>query len=136
MDIRSLEVKVEQFEDPITCLALRRDDPHVSGSPSYRTPRLITFKLACVAARGFALLKDGSMLEYISEPLSAEEQPHTRFNDGGCDSKGRFFAGTLYSPTHDVPGRLYRYDPSDKTCVIADAGPFTVRPHALSLSHR
>jgi sugar lactone lactonase YvrE len=83
-------------------------------------------ELACVAARGFALLPGNSRLEYISQPLPSEEIPHTRFNDGGCDGKGRFFSGTLYSPKHNIPGRLYRYDPSDQTCVVADPGPFTV----------
>ncbi len=68
-----------------------------------------------------------STLEYFSEPLVTEEVPHTRFNDGGCDSKGRFFAGTLYSPEHGIPGRLYKYDPFDKSCVVVDDGPFTVR---------
>jgi sugar lactone lactonase YvrE len=83
--------------------------------------------LACATARGFALLRGDSTLEYVSEPLSVEEQSYSRFNDGGCDSKGRFFAGTIYSPEHGIPGRLYKYDPSDKICSIVDPGPFTVR---------
>lgn len=89
-------------------------------------------QLACATARGFALLGEDSTLEYVNEPLSVDEQSHSRFNDGGCDSKGRFFAGTIYSPEHGIPGRLYKYDPSDKTCSIVDPGPFTVRTHTNS----
>lgn len=91
-------------------------------------------KLAGAAAQGFALFPGGSKLEYISKPLPAEETAHTRFNDGACDSKGRFFAGTLYSPNHGIPGRLYRYDPVDKTCTVADPGPFTVSARKCSVS--
>ncbi|KXN89948.1 Regucalcin [Leucoagaricus sp. SymC.cos] len=110
VDTVTTEVKYEQFEESITCLSLREKDS----------------LLACAAAQGFAVLPGDSRLEYISKPLPAQEVPHTRFNDGGCDSKGRFFAGTLYSPKHDIPGRLYKYDPFDKICSIADPGPFTV----------
>jgi sugar lactone lactonase YvrE len=51
--------------------------------------------------------------------------PYTRFNDGGCDSKGRFFAGTIYNKEHGIPGQLYRYDPSIMTAEVVDEGPFT-----------
>ncbi|KAF5356013.1 hypothetical protein D9756_003835 [Leucocoprinus leucothites] len=111
VDTKSLEVKFEQFEEPVTCLSLCE-----KGSG---------FQLAGTAAQGFVHLLGNSELEYISKPLPEDETPHTRFNDGACDSKGRFFAGSLYSPNHGIPGRLYRYDPLDKTCTIADPGPFT-----------
>ncbi|KAJ3568794.1 hypothetical protein NP233_g5477 [Leucocoprinus birnbaumii] len=111
VDVESLEVNLEQFEETVACLSLCATGPG--------------FRLAGAAAQGFALLPGDSKLEYISKPLPAGEIPYTRFNDGACDSKGRFFAGTLYSPKHGIPGRLYRYDPSDKTCAIADPGPFT-----------
>jgi sugar lactone lactonase YvrE len=65
-------------------------------------------------------------MEYISRPLPAEYQPHTRFNDGACDSKGRFFAGTVYDKERGVPGQLWKYDPADGSCSLADPGPFTV----------
>jgi len=81
--------------------------------------------LACAAARGFALLEGNSKLKYISEPLPAEEMSHVRFNDGACDSQGRFFAGTICSKEQGIPGKLYRYDPRDSMCVVVDDGPFT-----------
>ncbi|KAL9716164.1 hypothetical protein Ac2012v2_000609 [Leucoagaricus gongylophorus] len=126
VDVGSLEVKFEQFEEPVTCLSLCERGSRVRVS---LLPQSIFWlkleKLAGVAAQGFAFLPGDSKLEYISKPLSAQEAPYTRFNDGACDSKSRFFAGTLCSPVHNIPGRLYRYDPMDKTCTVVDPGPFT-----------
>ncbi|KNZ71438.1 Regucalcin [Termitomyces sp. J132] len=109
LNTQTLEIQVEQFDAPVTCLALRRDKPG----------------LACAAAEGFALIESNLLLRYLSQPLSLDVIPHTRFNDGGCDSKGRFFAGTICSKEHGIPGKLYRYDPHDNTCVVVDDGPFT-----------
>ncbi|KAJ6610084.1 SMP-30/Gluconolaconase/LRE-like region-domain-containing protein [Mycena sp. CBHHK59/15] len=64
-------------------------------------------------------------MTYIHRPLPAEYLTHTRFNDGACDSKGRFFAGTIYDKERGVPGQLWKYDPADGSCALADAGPFT-----------
>jgi sugar lactone lactonase YvrE len=58
--------------------------------------------------------------------MPEEYVPYSRFNDGACDIRGRYFGGTLWSKKHDVPGQLYRYDPKDGSCVVADPGPFTV----------
>ena len=84
-------------------------------------------QLACAAAQGFALLEDNSILKYLSTPLPTNHIPHTRFNDGACDSKGRFFAGTICSKEHGIHGKLYRYDPDGGRCDVVDEGPFTVR---------
>lgn len=83
-------------------------------------------KLACVAAQGFALLPGDSTLTYLSRPLRKGWAPYTRFNDGACDSKGRFFAGSVWASDRGIPGQLWRYDPTDGTCVVVDEGPFTV----------
>ncbi|KAJ7103436.1 hypothetical protein B0H15DRAFT_767823 [Mycena belliarum] len=106
----SLELKVEQFDEKIGCLALRRDGPGLAGA----------------AAQGFALFESGnSTMEYINRPLPVEYQPYTRFNDGACDSKGRFFAGTVYDKERGVPGQLWKFDPADGSCAVVDPGPFT-----------
>ncbi|KAJ7070950.1 hypothetical protein C8F01DRAFT_1108452 [Mycena amicta] len=105
----SLEVQVEQFDEKIACLALRRNGPGLAGA----------------AARGFALFEGDSKKEYLSQPLPPEFQPYSRFNDGACDSKGRFFAGTMYDKARGVPGQLWRYDPEDGSCTVVDPGPFT-----------
>ncbi|KIK71092.1 hypothetical protein GYMLUDRAFT_66304 [Collybiopsis luxurians FD-317 M1] len=102
-------ITTEQYDVPITSLVLRQN---ASG-------------LACTTAKGFALLNSDGSLEYLVQPLRDEHVPFTRFNDGACDAKGRYLAGTVYSPEHGIPGKLYQYDPSHGTCKIVDEGPFT-----------
>ncbi|TFK41074.1 regucalcin [Crucibulum laeve] len=108
VNVDTHEISVEQYDDPVSCLALRRDG---NG-------------LACAARQGFALLQHSS-LKYLSKPILSKDVEYIRFNDGACDSKGRFFAGTIYSKEHGIPGKLYRFDPSDDSCEIVDEGPFT-----------
>jgi len=109
LDTVRSSITVEQFEDSVTSLALRRDEKG----------------LACTTSKGFAVIEANSTLRYLCQPIPPEHQPHTRFNDGACDSKGRYVAGTLYSPKHGVPGQLYLYDPEDHTGRVIDEGPFT-----------
>ncbi|KAF9270311.1 hypothetical protein L218DRAFT_992944 [Marasmius fiardii PR-910] len=101
---------VDEYSVPVTSLALRRKK---SGA------------LAATTAEGFALLNPPLGVEYLSRPLPAEIVGLSRFNDGACDSRGRYFAGTVYSPKHGIPGKLYRYDPSNGSAVVVDQGPFT-----------
>jgi sugar lactone lactonase YvrE len=42
--------------------------------------------------------------------LASNPRPDHRFNDGRCDSKGRFWVGTLKDPEFTATGSLYRYD--------------------------
>ncbi|KAJ7597125.1 hypothetical protein C8J56DRAFT_308866 [Mycena floridula] len=109
LDLETQRLDVEQFDDSVTCLALRENG----------------LGLACAAARGFATIEN-SKLTYVAKPIAAENQHYTRFNDGGCDAKGRFFAGTIFSSDNPyIPGMLYRYDPEDGSCQVVDEGPFT-----------
>lgn len=71
------------------------------------------------------MIEDGPSLRHLSEPIPKEHKPFTRFNDGACDNKGRYIAGTLCSKK--VPGQLYMYDPADSSCRVIDPGPFTVK---------
>lgn len=82
-------------------------------------------QLACAAAQGFGLLDNKSAITYLGTPLAVQDVPFTRFNDGACDSKGRFFAGTIENREANVPGRLYKYDPATCLCCVVDEGPFT-----------
>ncbi|KAF8912743.1 regucalcin [Gymnopilus junonius] len=109
LNTRSFELSVEEFTVPISCLALRRNG----------------VGLGCTTAEGFALLEGNSTITYLCKPLTPQEMPFTRFNDGACDSQGRFFAGTICNPEKDLPGKLYRYDPIKHACDIVDEGPFT-----------
>ncbi|KAF5390289.1 hypothetical protein D9757_002850 [Collybiopsis confluens] len=106
-----LTLTTDEYDIPITSLVLRRNAPG----------------LACTTAQGFALLNSDGSLEYLAKPLRQEHVPFTRFNDGACDAKGRYIAGTVYSPDteHKIPGQLFLYDPNDRTCKIVDEGPFT-----------
>lgn len=67
---------------------------------------------------GFALIDlDTDAVQTVADPEA--DEPATRFNDGKCDRRGRFWCGSL----HDVPdpkrrrpvAALYRVDP-DLTC--------------------
>lgn len=112
----------------MTCLALRKNAQGVSTLLSLSFIQIESYcgQLACTTASGFALIEANSTLRYMCKPIPSHHQPHTRFNDGACDSQGRYVAGTLYSPRHNVPGRLYLYDPQDGSCRVIDDGPFTV----------
>lgn len=49
--------------------------------------------------------------------------PDNRFNDGKCDPKGRFWAGTMHVPETEVTGSLYMYDTQGTvTSKITDIG--------------
>lgn len=56
-------------------------------------------------------------------PLASPEsdKPGNRFNDGKCDRRGRFWAGTLAIDTTPGHGSLYRLD-ADGRCTMMDAG--------------
>ncbi|KIY47035.1 hypothetical protein FISHEDRAFT_46133 [Fistulina hepatica ATCC 64428] len=101
------ELQSAKLAEPLSCIALRKDGKG----------------LACTPASGFAILEQDNTLRYLTRP-----NPPSRFNDGACDSHGRFFVGTVNEPK-EVPGRLYRYDPNADsgrgTVVIVDEGPFT-----------
>lgn len=122
----------------MTCLAFRNGSEvrvAATGAPSKSNRHLQ--KLACTAAKGFALLEGNSQLKYLSQPLPEAEASRVRFNDGACDRRGRFFAGTIYDKNKGIPGKLWRYDPMDGTCVVVDEGPFTVCIiYALTLTCR
>lgn len=59
----------------------------------------------------------------------------TRFNDGRCDSAGRFWAGTLYEPKTAELGALYhlsRNAQGDWACTLAAQGNITANGLAFS----
>ncbi|CCA66732.1 hypothetical protein PIIN_00413 [Serendipita indica DSM 11827] len=107
-DTNSHSIEFDEFEEPVTALALRQDG------------------LACVTATGFALIEKDSeskpTLTYLSQPLSERERKYTRLNDGACDARGRFLAGTLESkaPGNEFGGVLYQYDPATGLARVLD----------------
>ncbi|EIN14205.1 hypothetical protein PUNSTDRAFT_110331 [Punctularia strigosozonata HHB-11173 SS5] len=109
LNVETLDLVTEDFGVPVTSLALRKQGPG----------------LACTTALGFALAEGDGRLTYLAKPLPTAYAVHTRFNDGACDVNGRYFAGTVCSKTPEIPGQLYRYDPTDLSCKLIDEGPFT-----------
>ena len=72
----------------------------------------------------FSLDKNGGFIAafrsgvYTFDNINAELKPYwlatydqktTRFNDGRCDAKGRFLAGTMYSPKDAFKGALHQF---------------------------
>jgi len=54
--------------------------------------------------------------------LSPEpNQPGNRLNDGKCDRRGRFWAGSMDNAEKDISGALYRFDP-DGSCHAMKSG--------------
>ncbi|KAH7911958.1 regucalcin [Hygrophoropsis aurantiaca] len=109
LNTQDLQISSETFDLPITSLALRRDGKG----------------LACTTAQGFAILEGNSRLQHLCKPLPQDHVPHVRFNDGACDSSGRFFAGSVFSKEQGIPGQLWMYDPATSECIVVDEGPFT-----------
>ena len=68
-------------------------------------------------------------LSVIAEP--ARDQPQHRFNEGKCDPRGRFWAGTMNDIVREPSGTLYRLDP-DLQCRPMYSG-FAV-PNSLAWS--
>lgn len=59
---------------------------------------------------GFARLDlESGDTEPITDPEA--ELPENRFNDGKCDARGRFWAGTMHASLAKPSGALYRLDP-------------------------
>jgi sugar lactone lactonase YvrE len=81
-----------ESDETIGCLSLREDGGLIF------TKRLSFW--TCKA--------DASNLTFLS-PLD-DEPPNNRFNDGKCDPRGRFLAGTMDMSEKDPNGSLYSFD--------------------------
>lgn len=68
---------------------------------------------------GFAFMDEGGAVEWIAKPEA--DTPRNRFNDGKCDRKGRFWAGTMDDRLSEHTGALYRLDP-DRTVTQVETG--------------
>jgi sugar lactone lactonase YvrE len=89
--------------EPVGCIAQRRRGGFVAGLKS-----------------GFAFLSlEGPRIEPIGSP--EPDLPDNRFNDGKCDSRGRFWAGTMDMKESEPTGWLYRLD-SDGNWTRTDGG--------------
>ena len=85
--------------------------------------------------RGFARFDPmrPTSARYLHQP--AEEPPGNRFNDGKCDARGRFWAGTMDMACRAPTGHLYGYG-ADGSCVRHELGFAVTNGPAWSLDGR
>jgi L-arabinonolactonase len=108
------------------CL-LQRLDPATGAVQVWRfDERVCAFALrergglVLALASGFAFFDPASgALERLAAPEA--DQPHNRMNDGKCDRRGRFWAGTMDDRLTEATGALYRFDP-DRQCHRMETG--------------
>jgi sugar lactone lactonase YvrE len=67
--------------------------------------------------RGFALLGDDGSAELVG-PIA--NVPEMRMNDGACDSRGRFWAGSMHRRYELGTGTLFRFDPDRRVTPVLD----------------
>lgn len=90
--------------------------PERVGALALRAERGLVLALAS----GFALFDPGTgVLERRAAPEA--HLPGNRFNDGKCDARGRFWAGTMDDAALHSSGSLYRLDP-DGGCAVMETG--------------
>lgn len=67
---------------------------------------------------GFSFLNlESETFTFISDP--ERDIPNNRFNDGKCDAKGRFWAGTMEFNPNSPNGSLYKLDNEQKASKMA-----------------
>jgi sugar lactone lactonase YvrE len=76
--------------------------------------------LVLALASGFAFFDpDTGAIERLAAPEA--DRPRNRMNDGKCDRRGRFWAGTMDDSLRERTGALYRLDP-DLACHRMETG--------------
>jgi sugar lactone lactonase YvrE len=106
--------------------ALHRTDPVTGATETFPMPLAISIGVPRTAGGYVAALEDGFWT--ITEDGQAErlvEIPENRvrglrFNDGGCDPAGRFWAGTMAWDFRPGAGALYRLDPDLRVTRVLD----------------
>jgi sugar lactone lactonase YvrE/DNA-binding IclR family transcriptional regulator len=104
--------------------AIHVSDPTTGATETVRMPELVG---AIVPRRrgGFVAAMQGGFksvdlatgkVSLIAAPEA--DRPGNRFNDGKCDRRGRFWAGTLALDATPSAGSLYRLDPDGRVTVM------------------
>jgi L-arabinonolactonase len=90
---------------------------HATGTVQHWTmpERIASFALRRSSGMVLALETGFAFFEPLTEKLRWISRPevmirHNRFNDGKCDSSGRFWAGTMDDRAAEHTGSLYRLD--------------------------
>lgn len=84
--------------------AVRRH--HISGVASCVVPRM-GGGVAVATERGFTLVDAAGALEPLGDLW---DDPSVRMNDGACDSRGRFYCGSMAYDEAEGRGCIYRLD--------------------------
>ncbi|MCC6195476.1 MAG: SMP-30/gluconolactonase/LRE family protein [Burkholderiales bacterium] len=102
--------------DPRSGATATRAMPDVIGSIGLRSRG----GLVVATQTGFHTLDrlDGGEPASVVDPEA--HLPENRFNDGRCDRRGRFWAGTMNDHRRDPTGALYRLDPDARCTRIRD----------------
>jgi sugar lactone lactonase YvrE len=97
--------------------ALHRTDPATGETETFPMPLPISIAVPRTAGGYVAALEDGfwsigkdGRAERLVE-IAENRERGLRFNDGGCDPAGRFWAGTMAWDFRPGAGSLYRLDP-------------------------
>ncbi|MEO9653391.1 SMP-30/gluconolactonase/LRE family protein [Marinomonas sp.] len=101
-----------EFDEEIGCFSLRQNGGYIAA-----------FRSGVYTFIDF----HGELTPYW---LADYDQASTRFNDGRCDAKGRFMAGTMYAPKDAFKGALYQF--SKGQTVILDQAAWTSNGLAFS----
>ena len=104
--------------------ALQRWNPETHEYRVWELPSKIGSYSLKVSGGAILALKNGfhsldletGTLTFLSDPEA--HLPENRFNDGKCDPKGRFWAGSLHEKESEPLGTLYRYDPDGTTHIM------------------
>lgn len=90
-DTKSKELEKREFDEEIGCFSLAENGGFIAA---FRTG-VYTFEHFTADLKPYW--------------LATYDQKTTRFNDGRCDAKGRFLAGTMYSPKDAFNGALHQF---------------------------
>ncbi|MFN3685390.1 SMP-30/gluconolactonase/LRE family protein [Salinarimonas sp.] len=107
--------------------AIHVSDPATGKSTSVRMPELVSAVVPRVRGGYVAAMQTGfkavDLTTGASTMLASPEadRPGNRFNDGKCDRRGRFWAGTLAIDATPDAGSLYRFD-ADGRVHLMDTG--------------
>lgn len=107
----------------IVAPAIHTGDPASGSATSMLLPSLVGSivlregggYLAALQA-GLAFVTERGEITPITNPLS--DRPQNRFNDGKCDSRGRFWVSSMSMQREPGRGSLYRLDPDGRLHVV------------------
>lgn len=100
--------------------ALHRFEPGSGATRSWQMPAEVGSIALRAGGGAIAALRTGFCLvdlgtgdvQALDDPEA--DQPRTRFNDGKCDRRGRFWAGTMDIDEQEPLGALYRFEGSGR----------------------